>query len=309
MPRPTFPALMRFRFRLRALEPIALPAYPGSTWRGLLGHGLRHSVCVTGAPVCDGCLLARTCVYSTLFEIPADAPANTPHPFLLDLDPEAPTRLAVGDSYRLGITLIGTAIAQLPYLIHALTQAGTQGVGRARGRFGLEAVDCESRLGAADWNPIYRAGQQGCRVPTALPPQAPPDIPERIGVKLRTPLRLKRAGRFVGAREFDVDDFIRALYRRLGALAACHGLTPDVFMAGYPRPARGSIDMRVDEVRWFDWTRFSSRQQRQMQFGGLLGELELSGDGLAVIWPALWLGQWTHIGKATAFGLGGYRLA
>ena len=44
------PDLARFRFGLRALDPIRLTEYPGSAWRGLLGHGLRRTVCVTRQP-------------------------------------------------------------------------------------------------------------------------------------------------------------------------------------------------------------------------------------------------------------------
>ncbi|MEA3643101.1 MAG: hypothetical protein VBE63_24635, partial [Lamprobacter sp.] len=39
--------LERVRFQLEALDPIRLPSYSGSAFRGLLGHSLRHSVCVT----------------------------------------------------------------------------------------------------------------------------------------------------------------------------------------------------------------------------------------------------------------------
>jgi hypothetical protein len=45
-----------------------------------------------------------------------------------------------------------------------------------------------------------------------------------------------------------------------------------------------------------------------MQFGGLIGGLTLDGPALPDLWPAFWLGQWTHLGKGTAFGLGGYRV-
>ena len=45
-----------------------------------------------------------------------------------------------------------------------------------------------------------------------------------------------------------------------------------------------------------------------MQFGGLVGEFTVDGPALPAVWPALWLGQWIHVGKGTAFGLGGYRV-
>ncbi len=57
-------------------------------------------------------------------------------------------------------------------------------------------------------------------------------------------------------------------------------------------------------LHWHEWTRYSSRQNILMQFGGLIGEVDLDGPALL----AFWLGQWTHVGKGAAFGLGGYRL-
>ena len=92
LPVPTL-RLERLRFQFQALDPIRLPNYSGSAWRGLLGHSLRRSVCVTRAPSCDGCLLRSHCVYSTFFETPP-ASAETakrysalPHPFVLEPPP------------------------------------------------------------------------------------------------------------------------------------------------------------------------------------------------------------------------------
>jgi hypothetical protein len=42
--------------------------------------------------------------------------------------------------------------------------------------------------------------------------------------------------------------------------------------------------------------------------GGLLGQLRLSGPGVAPLWPLIALGQWLNLGKNTSFGLGRYRV-
>ncbi|MFN3595527.1 MAG: CRISPR system precrRNA processing endoribonuclease RAMP protein Cas6, partial [Thiobacillaceae bacterium] len=60
-------------------------------------------------------------------------------------------------------------------------------------------------------------------------------------------------------------------------------------------------------LRWQDWTRYSSRQQKKMDLGGVVGEWRLVGD-LSPFAPFLHLGQWLHVGKEATFGLGGYRL-
>ena len=82
--------LAHYRFRLRAQEPIYLPKYSGSAWRGVFGNSLKKLVCVTREPQCEPCLLYRNCIYSYLFETPPDPEAGklrkynaAPHPFVL----------------------------------------------------------------------------------------------------------------------------------------------------------------------------------------------------------------------------------
>jgi hypothetical protein len=65
-----------------------------------------------------------------------------------------------------------------------------------------------------------------------------------------------------------------------------------------------AAEQLVDERRlqWKDWTRFSSRQGREMTLGGVIGEWTLRGD-LQELLPWFWLGQWLHVGKETTMGL------
>lgn len=67
------------------------------------------------------------------------------------------------------------------------------------------------------------------------------------------------------------------------------------------------IQLQAQDLRWFDWGRYSQRQQQEMQLGGLLGAVTLHGD-LAPFAELLHLGQWLHVGKNATMGLGGYRL-
>lgn len=131
-----FPAIGRYRFHFKLLNPLRLPAYPGSTWRGLLGHGLRQAACVTHQPECAGCLLLSSCAYSRLFETPAPDDSdprhrNRPHPYILNISPSQQQDYRAGDPLQLGINLIGDANHTLPYLIHALTLAGQRGLGKS----------------------------------------------------------------------------------------------------------------------------------------------------------------------------------
>jgi hypothetical protein len=78
-------------FTLKALEPLSLPPYKGSTLRGGFGAPFRRIVCVIRDKKCSDCLLKGKCVYSYIFETPP--PADTavmrkyeaaPHPFVIE---------------------------------------------------------------------------------------------------------------------------------------------------------------------------------------------------------------------------------
>jgi len=309
---PTVP-WARFRFVLEAQEPISTPGYAGSAWRGLLGHGLRRLVCVTRQPSCDGCLLRHTCLYSTFFEsprppgMPERRYQSLPHPFVLEPEISPEREVPAGESLRLGITLMGGAVEQAPYLIHALNLAGGRGLGRSGGRFAVAAVEREQVLGGDGWDPVYQASR-GEYERRETPVPAVPPCPSAVRVRLFTPLRIKRRGSFVGVRDFAARDLLRNLYARIAILAELYGGDPRPFDWGSVREQAEALDFLDRRLRWYEWTRFSSRQNTLMQMGGLLGDFRLAGPTLATFWHALWLGQWVHAGKGTSFGLGGYRL-
>lgn len=311
--RATFPPLARLRFHLLAQDPIRLPDYPGSAWRGLLGHGLRRTACVTRQPSCNGCLLAQQCVYSTLFETPAPASAAArgytalPHPFVLAIDPTDPRHLEPGAPFSLTIHLFGPAIAQAPYLIYAMGIAGQRGFGREGGRFTLTSVEREDRLGQHDWSPVY-ANDSGLYQPGETVSICPPPAPDAARLRLVTPLRIKRDGHFVGARDLTALDIVQTLYRRLYSLATSYGGDPQCFDPRAIPHDPEALRLHADWLRWHEWTRYSSRQDTLMQFGGLIGEIRLTGPALPDLWPALWFGQWAQVGKGTAFGLGRYKV-
>jgi hypothetical protein len=309
---PTLP-LKRLRFQCEAQEPIRLPHYSGSAWRGLIGSSLRRSVCVTRQPTCEGCLLRTQCAYSTFFESPPATPDTAarynalPHPFVLEPEPPGRRAIAPGEPLGVGMTLIGPAGALVPYMIHAVQRAGTRGLGREGGRFRLLAVEQETQLGSDDWQPIYSA-ENATLQPAETLAAAPAPAPLAPRVQLHTPVRVKRNGRYLGPGDLDARALLGALATRVAVLADLYGTRPRGFERASAHAAIDQIKLEPEALHWGEWTRYSSRQRTHMQLGGVVGRLRLEGPGVPALWPLLVLGQWVHVGKATSFGLGRYRI-
>ena len=65
----------------------------------------------------------------------------------------------------------------------------------------------------------------------------------------------------------------------------------------------GEVRISNNSLRWFDWKRYSNRQERKMFMGGMLGSVTYEGD-LGEYLGLLDFCQKVHVGKNTSFGLG-----
>jgi len=305
-PEPQLP-LSRFRFVFHYTPPLRLPRYAGSAWRGALGQHLKKTVCVVRDTPCPQCLLRFACAYAYVFETPPP-PHSTkmrkynaaPHPFVLSLaeQPQTP------GLYWLDVVLIGHGARYLPYLIHALHQAGQHGIGGQRQMFTLQHVE--------QWPPagspviVYQKGQLAALAPPEIPRY--PAMPQTVRWRFETPLRLKQDGRHGNPERIAFGGVFSNLLRRVSMLTYFHTDTPlETDFAALTRLARGS-EFRDADWRWYEWQRYSSRQDTTMHMGGVIGTATLPLAGLEALWSYLWLGQWIHAGKATSMGLGMYRL-
>jgi hypothetical protein len=289
-------------------EDDALPGYAGSAWRGAFGRALKRAVCVARDTECPACLLYRSCVYPYAFETPPPPDARkmrrytaAPHPFVLRIDPRQS-----GSPYRLGLTLLGRADRHLPYFIHALAEAGKAGLGRKRRPFELIEVRQAAKPGAEDWRSIYAPGEPLKMAPGCVA-ETPP-LPDWLEIRLETPLRLRSGEHLVTPADFRFAELFRPLLRRISMLTYFHTDTPlEADFAALGRSAR-EVPVHEPRLRWYDWTRYSSRQGTTMEMGGLLGHFRVRGGDVEPFWPYLWLGQWTHAGKGATMGMGSYRI-
>lgn len=126
-----------------------------------------------------------------------------------------------------------------------------------------------------------------------------------ITVSLRTPLRIRFDGHIASRLEFHV--LIRNLLRRISSLSYFHcGKKLDMDFRGLIEKA-ATVRQTQSDIRWYDWKRYSTRQEAWMSLGGILGNVLYEGD-LADFMTLLRLGEYIHVGKGTSFGLGKYEM-
>ena len=302
-PTPVLP-IGQYRALFASDTPPRFSDFPGNAWRGALGHALKRSVCVTRQPQCQDCLLYRSCLYPYFWETPPHVGAEkmrkyetAPHPFVLDAEATEPLSL--------NFTLIGQANRHLPVFIHALTQAAAGPRGVSGNVLELVSVEQAASIEGHDWRGIFAPGQALLAHPVHTPGVPAPHA--ECTVEILTPLRVKREGRHVGPRDFTFADLFGNLLRRISMLSYFHTETPLQTDFKALMGAARQVTARV-ELEWVELSRYSKRQQSQMQLGGVVGRLTLADADLATFWPYLWLGQFTHAGNGATMGLGRYRL-
>jgi hypothetical protein len=134
----------------------------------------------------------------------------------------------------------------------------------------------------------------------ALPlPQGP------LTIEFLTQTRLKHEGRFIRQPVFQV--VFRRLLGRLSSLARFHCSAPlEVDFRGLIEQA-ASIGLVQDGTKWTRWQRYSSRQDRRMEWEGIIGGPSMRGE-FAPFWKFLKFGELVHVGHGATFGLRKYRI-
>lgn len=126
---------------------------------------------------------------------------------------------------------------------------------------------------------------------------------KRLSLSFITPTRLKFEGKLTPKLEFHI--LIRNLLRRISLLTYFHcGFDLKVNFKELIKLSE-NITIKSNNLSWFDWERYSTRQKSKMKMGGIIGTITYEGV-LKEFIPILLLGEYLHVGKGTSFGLGKY---
>jgi len=307
-----------------------------------VGRGGIISNGVNKEKICVSCLLKGKCVYSYVFETPPPSDTSkmrkypfAPHPFVITPPLEEKRTYGENDTLRFELTLIGKSIDFLPYFIYTFDELGRIGIGKGKGKYQLEEVRAisigertkvkgEREETQKDQKTIliYSGKDKTLRndfkilkiddlcalnlSPLANHLSPSSDLsPLTLNLVFKTPTRLKFDGRLSPGLEFHI--LFRNLLRRISLLSYFHcGEELDLDFKGLIEKSK-EIRVHKENLSWFDWERYSNRQETRMMMGGFVGSIKFEGD-LEPFMPFLLLGEYVHVGKGTSFGLGKYEI-
>jgi hypothetical protein len=342
-------SLAQYEFRMAALAESELPPFLGSTFRGSFGYALKAIACVMPHQDCARCLLVERCIYPRLFEPRANQPdgllkqqQNAPRPFIFEpplpgqrysasmVNTEIeqatdgnsngqkrlfaePLRLAAGDELRFGLTLIGPAIEELPYIVYAVSLMARHGFGAQRTPFVLTEVSAvdgsTTRLKVYTPEMTRIAPHEVRRNLSELVKDRLTQLKQEDTLRLLflTPTRIRFQKNVQERLRFE--QLVKSLSLRLTMLAQTHGtIRLDYDHQALLTQAR-TVTTQTESLWQQELKRYSNRQEKQVEQNGFMGEAVFTGKAVSELLPLLVAGEFLHVGSGTAFGLGRYRIA
>lgn len=314
----TIPSIyfFKFLFRLEALEDMRLPDYKGSMFRGAFGWSFRDPVCITKLPVCDNCILQTQCSYFQVFE--TEMPGHNipflkgvkkvPHPFVIHPQMDNKSYFKKGEIINVGLTIFGGMIQYFPFFVYTFIQMGSRGLGHNRNKYKLKSIsnldsngiesivynDEDHKL-LLNFSKIDNAALLKKRTQR-----------KKITIFFNTPFRLQELGKIITNPNLVTPALlIRSIERRIITISSffCGADSSSLFT----EIIDGDLNIANNELRFHNWKRYSSRQDKSMDLGGFIGKITLQGN-IKRFYPLLLIGEKINIGKNTLFGLGEYTI-
>ena len=279
-----------------------VPSYLGSTWRGVIGQNLQKLVCpFVQRPQPSECTIKAYCPYFQLFEQKSSVPgfSSAPRGYIFFSDQTEENKL------RLEITLFGTASRFVPALARAILRAQESGLGAGRVPFNI--IRWAEILPGGETNPLlFDLEYLNICGPFPLYRWVESmsfSTKQREEITFVTPMRLRQKGKYLS--RMDWPFFFLTLVRRLEMLNIIFNgqklIGPDLWLE--LKKAFSQAHVVKDELYWKDLKRYSSRQNRKVPLGGLVGKVVV--ENTSSWWWRWWqMATLVHVGKGTNMGLG-----
>src|SRR5579884_498265 len=308
--------ITKYRFTLRPKEKLLFPSedYGGKTaaLRGALGYGLKGLLCPDVRLLCPRCELRNQCLYPKIFTLgPDNHPGklsrnqDLPRPFLIRPFLDGRREYTSHSPFVFDLFLFGFAVQHLDYVFIAFKNLEAQGIGIGRGQFRLERIESVGLQGQ-----VLNVVHDGSKYLKPLTSEFDVSIPDTgtslLAMRFLTPVTIKAEGRILEKPRFH--HLVKRLRDRISSLIQFYtALTID-----WDFKEIGLFAERIEEVenslRWINRFRRAGHSRETHDLGGAVGRLVVRGEALKNLFPLLWLGQYTGIGKNAVFGNGWYEL-
>ncbi len=316
-----------FLFTAEITTPLELDDHSGAALRGSLFEAIWRRFCTNkSSPSCAECPLHTICPVSAIvapLREENQRGRDIPRPYII-LPPLGDARTyQKGERFIFGITLFGSIIQLLPYIVMSMSQMEENGLGRKqagnngqRGRFRITQIDTIHPF-SAERRCIYQSKQTQVQTPTIslthsdIQTRAAGLSTERITLDFLTPTRLIDQERLV--RELTFRALVLRISERLTNLQKTYGeLSEEEEQRNQKARSKliqlaSQIECVQDETRWEEVQSYSRRQHRFTPVSGLIGQITFAGD-IAPFRELLTWGELIHIGKSAVKGNGWYKI-
>ncbi|MGD9158089.1 MAG: CRISPR system precrRNA processing endoribonuclease RAMP protein Cas6 [Desulfobacteraceae bacterium] len=303
-----------YRLNLKALDRIELPRMnKGITLRGAFGTVFRRLVCHDLKATCPSCLVHENCPYSNIFNpvVPPDSDRlrlnrDIPRPFVIKPPLDPVSSYKPGDTLCFDLVVVGRAQDYLPYFIVTFEELGRQGIGVGRGKYDLESLEAMKADGI--WEKVFQGKDRMVRPqekPMGLKSICHEDESfDKLEIEFLTPVLLKQKGQWAKP---EFGPLIKRLRDRINALSSFYCNAPLDMNFKEMGEKADKVSMLSNNLKWVEENRYSKHRNLNHVLKGWVGEITFEGE-IGPFMPLLRAGEFLHVGKATAFGQGWYKI-
>lgn len=291
--------VLKLRAIFKAEENGELPAYLGSTIRGLLGHAMRDTVCVYKDVRCHLCELSDTCQYTAHFNSTGNV-AGSVNPFVLHVPIRNKMNWQRGDFVTFDITIFGRSTLAADYYLSGILLMAEYGWGINRLKFSPVQI-----INVYDKSVVWSSGQIWAH--NLRPQHLQINKRNTNGVLMRfnSPTRVIMKQKL--QRELNFEQIIQSILTRITLVFhAYEGVKIDFDEERLLQKAQ-EVETIEKEWQFVDFKRYSITYNRKLGLPAIEGYARFKGD-ITPFTPLLEIGQVLQIGKNTTHGFGNYQL-
>lgn len=300
-------AQLRIPYRLLTTEldlqsELPVSSFVASTIRGGFGYTLKRIVCIQRNIECGACLMKNNCIYPFLLETPPPPDAtrlkkyrNIPRPFAFRPCQD-------GTVIKMKLLLIGKAVEMVPFFIYTLNELGKKGLGKKNTTFTIVKVWDEGN------ETVYHAmkpDECGNVTPMMLEVIQGNPLYGSLTLTFKSPLVIRKNGAVLHS--FEAFPFFTTLLRRITNLNAFYGIDPHCSINPQQWLSAAKSIVCETATEPFQQKRFSTRQNKKIDYTGITGTVKLTGD-IGTLMPLIQAGEVLGVGKNTVFGQGEYEV-